>query len=149
MAFAVLVVIVVIRFGFKPSTPDAPAPSIVDAAIANAPIDAADVVPDAMPLPKTPKPIAKRPTTKIIPKPIVPTPVVPHAIPSRPVPVTPAPVGPQCVQPPNPAGCPATEPNINRPCDAEGARCVYGTSCCPPLYVCTDGAFEAWFSHCP
>jgi hypothetical protein len=72
------------------------------------------------------------------------TPVVP------PLPVTPPPPArPGCTHPPNPAGCPVQEPNVNRPCDADGVRCVYGTSCCPPMYVCTNGAFEAWFTSCP
>jgi len=150
LAFTALVVFVVIRFGFKHPSRDAPAPSIADAGIADAPRDAADVVPDAAPLPKKPTP--KRTATKIVPKakpvaakPAVPAPVIPTPAP----PVPPAPVGRQCIQRRNPAGCPATEPNINRPCDAEGVQCVYGTSCCPPMYVCTDGAFEAWLTHCP
>ena len=146
LAFAALVVVVVISFGFKHSQPEAIVPSNVDAAILDAPRDAADIVHDAAPLPKKPTP--QRTATKIAPKstpPAVPASVIPT--PATPVPL--APVGRQCVQPPNPAGCPATEPNINRPCDAEGARCVYGTSCCPPMYVCTDGAFEAWLTHCP
>ena len=147
VAFLALVVFAVVRFGFEHPPPAAPVPSIADAATADAPSDAAIVVHDAAPRSKKPPP--KRTATKIVPKstpgaanPAFPAPVIP-------TPTTPAPVGPQCVPPPNPAGCPATEPNINRPCDTEGARCVYGTSCCPPLYVCTDGAFEAWLSHCP
>jgi len=63
-------------------------------------------------------------------------------------PATPVPVRRQCSPQPNSAGCPINEPNINHPCDTEGVHCVYGTSCCPPVYVCSNGAFEAWFSHC-
>ena len=150
MAFVALVVIVVIRFGFKDPPPVAPVPVIVDAAIADAPSDAAALVQDAPPPPPK-KPPPRRTPTKVAPKPkpvvtkpAVPAPVIPPPTPQ----VTPAPVGRQCVQPPNPAGCPATEPNINRPCDVEGVQCVYGTSCCPFLYVCAGGAFEAWLSHC-
>ncbi len=165
-AFLVLVVVAAVRFGFRDSPPEAPAQPIVDAAVADAPIDAG--APDATPAPKkrapkptrkpTPKPTAKppakppapRPTTKpkpVIPPPVIPTPVIPTPV--IPTPVIPAPVRPRCTQPPNPAGCPATEPNVNRPCDADGVHCVYGTSCCPPVYVCNDGAFEAWFTSCP
>jgi hypothetical protein len=153
IAFAVLVVIVVVRFGFRDPPP--PAQPIADAALSDAPNDAAAVVLDAAPTPKkhAPKPTAKptppRPaptptpkSTPVIPTPEIPTPVVP-------TPVVPTPGRPQCTQPPNPTGCPAREPNVNRPCDAEGVHCVYGTSCCPFVYVCNNGAFEAWFSSCP
>lgn len=148
VAFAVLVVIVIVRFGFRDPPPETPAQPIVDAAVADAPTDAAAVVPGAAPIPKkrVPKPTAKptRPAPKPTPKstPVIPTPVTP-------TPVTPSPVRPQCTPPPNPTGCPAKEPNVNRPCDAEGVHCVYGTSCCPFVYVCSNGAFEAWFSSCP
>ncbi len=161
MAFMVLMTIVAVRFGYRHSLPDAPVQPIVDAAIADAPIDAAVVV-DAAPASKKhpPKPKPKptqtpvwtapkptpKPNPKPTPKPVIPTPVVPTPV--IPPPVIPPPVRPRCTQPANPAGCPATEPNINHPCDIEGVHCVYGTSCCPPIYVCTDGAFEAWFSHC-
>lgn len=153
VAFVVLVVIVVVRFGFKESSPE-PQP-IVDAAIADAPIAAAPVVLDAAPTPKkhapkptpkkhppkpTPTPAAPKPTPK--PTPVIPTP----AIPTPETPTTPG--RPRCTQPPNPVGCPATEPNVNRPCNAEGVHCVYGTSCCPWIYVCNGGVFEARFTHC-
>ncbi|MBL0220232.1 MAG: hypothetical protein IPQ07_40980 [Myxococcales bacterium] len=164
VAFAVLVVIVVIRFGFKDSSPAAPAPPVVDAAIADAPIGDAGVAVDAAAPPKkrAPKPTPKltpksTPTPKLTPK-STPTPTpkptpTPTPIPTptptpRPTP-TPTPGTQRCTQPPNPAGCPAAEPNVNRPCDAEGVHCVYGTSCCPPVYVCNEGVFEAWFTHCP
>ncbi|MBA3504028.1 MAG: hypothetical protein M4D80_26390 [Myxococcota bacterium] len=156
MAFLVLAAVVAVRFGCKDSPPEAPAQPIVDAAVADAPIDAAAVVPDAAPTPKkrapkrtpTRKPIPPRPEPK--PTPFAPTPFVPTPV--VPTPVVPTPVTPpvkRCTQPPNPAGCPAKEPNINRPCDVDGVQCVYGTSCCPPLYVCNNGAFEAWFTSCP
>jgi hypothetical protein len=125
VAFAVLVVVVVIRFGFKDSPPESPARPTIDAASADAPIDDASVIPDAAPAPKKPAP---KPT---------------------PMPVIPTPGRPGCAQPANPTGCPAAEPNVNRPCDAEGVHCVYGTSCCPPVYVCNGGVFEAWLTHCP
>ena len=155
IAFAVLVVIVVVRFGFRDSPPEAPTRPIVDAAVGDAPIDAAAVVPDAAPTPKkrapkpTPKPTPTRPAPKPTPQPTpaIPTPVIPT--PPTPVPVIPTPGKPQCTPPPNPTGCPAKEPNVNRPCDAEGVHCVYGTSCCPFVYVCNNGAFEAWFTTCP
>ena len=153
VAFAVLVVIVVVRFGFKDSSPE-PQP-IVDAAIADAPIDAAAVVLDAAPIPKkhAPKPTPTRATPKhtpkptpkptaVIPAPAIPTPVIPTPL------ISPTPGKPRCTQPPNPASCPASEPNVNRPCDAEGVHCVYGTSCCPWVYVCNGGVFEARFTHC-
>ena len=152
VAFAVLVVIVVVRFGFKESSPAAPAQPIIDAAIADAPIGDAAVVLDAAPSPRkpTPKPTptpkpARPPAPK--PPPVLPPPVLPPPVLPPPAPTTPG--GPGCTQPPNPSGCPAKEPNVNRPCDAEGVHCVYGTSCCPPVYVCNEGVFEAWFSHCP
>jgi hypothetical protein len=151
VAFVVLVVIVVARFGCKDSSPEVPAHPIVDAAIADAPPADAALVLDAAPTPKKPapkptpkKPSPKKPTPK--PTPAIPTPVIPTPV--IPTPVIPTPVRPRCTQPPNPAGCPAAEPNVNRPCDAEGAHCVYGTSCCPPVYVCNGGVFEARFSHC-
>lgn len=141
IAFAVLTVIVAVRFGFRDPPPEPPAQPIVDAAIADAPIDAAAVMVDAAPTPKkhAPKPVAK-------PTPRRPAPESPPAIPT---PVPPTPVRRQCTPPPNPTGCPAKEPNVNRPCDADGVRCVYGTSCCPFEYVCNNGAFEAWFTRCP
>lgn len=149
IAFLVLMVVVAVRCGSKHSVPDAPTQTIVDAAIADAPTDGAAVVLDAAPIPKKhapkprPKPTAKRPVPKLSPPtPVTSTPVIP-------TPVTPTPGRRQCTQPPNPAGCPATEPNVNRPCDAEGVQCVYGTSCCPFVYVCNNGAFEAWFTSCP
>ena len=151
MAFAVLVVIVVVRCGFRDSPPEAPPQPIVDAAIADGPNDAAAVVLDAAPAPKKhapkprPKPTPTRPAPK--PTPVIPTPVIPTPV--LPTPMTPTPAGPRCTHPPNPAGCPAKEPNVNRPCDADGVHCVYGTSCCPFVYVCNNGAFEAWFSSCP
>ena len=151
VAFMVLVVVVAVRFGCKHSPRERSAAPAADAAIADAPVDAAVVVPDAAPTPKKqvakpkpkPKPIPARRDPKPTPKPapVVPTPVVP-------TPVIPTPGRSRCT-PPNPAGCPATEPNVNRPCDADGVHCTYGTSCCPPVYVCTNGAFEAWFTSCP
>ncbi|MEO7092084.1 MAG: hypothetical protein ABI175_02460 [Polyangiales bacterium] len=155
MAFLVLVVVVVVRCGFRDSPPDAPVQPLADAATADPPRDAAVVVPDAAPPPKKrppkPKPRPTRPAAKPTPKP---TPVIPKPTPVTPTPVTPTPVTPtptrpQCTPDPTPRGCPAKEPNVNRPCDAEGVHCVYGTSCCPFVYVCTNGAFEAWFSSCP
>lgn len=150
VAFAVLLVIVVARFGFKDSSPEAPPHTIIDAAIADAPL-ADGALLDAAPTPRKPSPkqtpkksSPKKPTPKptlVSPTPAIPTPV-------SPTPVTPPAVRPRCTQPPNPAGCPTTEPNVNRPCDAEGVRCVYGTNCCPPVYVCKGGAFEAWFTRC-
>ena len=153
VAFAVLVVIVVVRFGFRDPPPETPAQPIVDAAIADASVGAA-VVPDAAPTPKkhapTPTPKRKPIPTRPEPKPTpTPTPVVPTPTPVAPMPVIPTPVKPQCTHPPNPTGCPAKEPNVNRPCDADGVHCVYGTSCCPFVYVCSNGAFEAWFTSCP
>ncbi len=150
VAFAVLVAIVVVRFGFKDPPPDAPAHPIVDAAIADAPVDALAVVLDAGPTPKkhAPRPRAKPTPTRPAPThtqpstPVMPTPVIP-------TPVVPTPGRPQCTHPPNPTGCPAKEPNVNRPCDADGVHCVYGTSCCPFEYVCNNGAFEARFTSCP
>ncbi|MBA3453363.1 MAG: hypothetical protein H0T42_09760 [Deltaproteobacteria bacterium] len=145
IAFAVLMGVVVIRFGFRNSPSTAPEQPIVDAAIADAPIDA--VVPDAAPTSKksAPKPKPRRPATK--PTPVIPTPVIPTPV--IPTPVIPTPFKPRCTPPPNPAGCPAKEPNVNRPCDAEGVHCVYGTSCCPFVYVCNGGVFEARFTSCP
>lgn len=146
VAFAVLVVIVVARFGFPDPPPEVPAQPIVDAAIADAPVDAAPAMLDAAPTPKkrapkrTVKPTPARPAPK--PTPVVPTPVIP-------TPAIPTPARPHCTPPPNPAGCPTKEPNVNRPCDAEGVHCVYGTSCCPFVYVCSDGVFEARFTSCP
>jgi hypothetical protein len=151
VVFAILVVVVVVRYGFRNSAPEMPAQRIVDAAIVDSPVDAAVVVLDAAPPAKkqppkpTPKRSAPKPTPK--PRPLTRTPVTPTPV--TPTPVTPTPTRRGCTQPPNPAGCPATEPNVNRPCDAEGVHCVYGTSCCPPVYVCNNGAFEAWFTRCP
>ncbi len=152
VAFAVLMAIVIVRCGFPDPPPDSPPQLIVDAAIADAPLDAATVVPDAAPAPKkkpTPKPKPARPAPKPTPKPapMFPRPVVPTPV--TPPPVIPTPGRPQCTHPPNPAGCPAKEPNVNRPCDVDGVHCIYGTSCCPFVYVCANGAFEAWFSSCP
>ncbi len=155
VAFAVLMVIVVVRCGFRDPPPEAHAPPMIDAAVADGPNDAAAVAPDAAPMPKkrvpkpTPKPIPKRPVPKptTTPTPVPPTHVTPTPV--TPTPVVPTPAGQRCVPPPNPAGCPAKEPNVNRPCDADGVHCVYGTSCCPFVYVCSNGAFEAWFSSCP
>ncbi|MBL9020336.1 MAG: hypothetical protein JNL83_39500 [Myxococcales bacterium] len=161
LALAVLMVIVVVRCGFRdaPETPDAAAPVIADAAVADAPIDAAAVPTDAPPPPKKrgAKPAAKpaRPAGKpTLPSPPIATPAPVPAAPVTPAPVPPAPVTPapgarQCTHPANPPGCPAKEPNVNRPCDAEGVHCLYGTSCCPFEYVCTNGAFEVWISSCP
>ncbi len=158
MAFFVLMVVVAIRFGFRESPPDEPTQSIVDAAIADAPLDGPIVVPDAAPPPKKqapkPKPKATQPKPKPTPKPtpIAPTPVPPTPViptPLFPSPIAPSPGQPGCRHPANPAGCPAKEPNVNRPCDAEGVQCIYGTSCCPFIYVCKNGAFEAWFQTCP
>jgi hypothetical protein len=151
VAFAILVVVVVVRFGFKDPSPAAPVRPIIDAAIADAPIDDAAAPRDAAPAPKkhaakpTARPTSPRPAPK--PTPVTPTPAIP--MPVVPMPVVPTPGRPGCTQPPNPTGCPAAEPNVNRPCDSEGVHCVYGTSCCPPVYVCNDGVFEAWFTHCP
>lgn len=65
--------------------------------------------------------------------------------------VEPTPAAPKaaCAAKPNPAGCPATEPNINARCKKNGLECTYGTSCCPPLYVCNKLKFEARFQSCP
>jgi hypothetical protein len=95
---------------------------------------------------KKPKP--RKPGSRPEPVPVpVPEPVNEPAAPTIP---TPTPVSPgRCAHAPNPSGCPAAEPNVNRPCDAEGVRCTYGSSCCPIVYVCNGGAFEAWFSTCP
>ncbi len=148
MAFLVLMVVVAVRCGFSDPPSEPPPPPIADAAIADAAIADAAVAPDAAPAPRKPAPKPKpkpaRPPPKPTPKPtvVVPTPVVP-------TPVVPADGTPRCTHPPNPAGCPAKEPNVNRPCDAEGVHCVYGTSCCPFTYVCKGGAFEAWFQSCP
>jgi hypothetical protein len=137
VAFALVVVTVAVRFGFKDPAPP-PAPRMIDAAIADAAIDAPPIVPDAAPPAEkhVVKPAPARPIPKPKPKPVItttPPPVIP--IPGR------------CTAP-NPKGCPATEPNVNRPCDAEGVHCTYGASCCPPIYVCNNGVFEAWFTHC-
>ncbi len=164
VAFAVLVVIVVIRFGFKASSPEAPVQPRADAAIGDALIGDAGVVLDAAPAAPTlnkhatkltpkPKPVpvtrTRTPTPTTPPRPTpTPTPTPTTPPPPRPTP-TPTPSTQGCNQPPNPEGCPAKEPNVNRPCDAEGVHCVYGTSCCPPVYVCNEGVFEAWFTHCP
>lgn len=155
MLFLVLVVAAAVHFGMRSSPPDAPPPSPPNDAqpgVADAPTDAHALVPDAAPPPKkrpakptrpVPKPTRPVPKpTPVTPAPVIPTPVIPS-------PVKPPPVGPGCTHAPNPAGCPAKEPNVNRPCDAEGVHCVYGAGCCPPLYVCHDGAFEAWFTRCP
>ena len=61
----------------------------------------------------------------------------------------PTPATPQCEAKANPPGCPATEPNINARCKKNGLECTYGTSCCPPLYVCNKLKFEARFQSCP
>ncbi|HLL25769.1 MAG TPA: hypothetical protein VK427_26710 [Kofleriaceae bacterium] len=155
-AFLALMVIVAVRFGCRDSSPEVPAqPVIVDAGTSDAPVDAAVMPPDAAPPPKrrtpapVPKPTRKPPRSE--PTPPKPTPPKPPPVrppPKVPPPVVPSPGRPRCL-PANPAGCPATEPNVNRPCDAEGARCVYGPSCCPPIYVCNNGVFEAWFTTCP
>ncbi|MEP6860656.1 MAG: hypothetical protein ABJE66_08560 [Deltaproteobacteria bacterium] len=139
VAFLILVVVVALRCGSRASPPELKRPAIVDAAITDAPIDATAVPVDAAP-------VAKKHATK--PRPVPkPKPVIPIPTSGRPPPVIPPPqVG--CTQPANPAGCPAKEPNINHPCDAEGVHCVYGASCCPPVYVCNDHVFEAWFTHC-
>jgi hypothetical protein len=157
MAFMVLMVVVAVRCGFRHSPPAAPTHVIVDAAVADARIDDAAVVLDAAPVPNkhAPKPAPKPKPTRPLPKPTRPAPEPTRPVPEpTPTPVISTPVIPtpgrrQCTQPPNPAGCPATEPNVNRPCDAEGVQCVYGTSCCPFVYVCNKGAFEAWFTSCP
>lgn len=160
VALVVLVGIVVARFGFKDSSPEVPAHPIVDAAITDAPLADAALALDAAQTPKKPaskptpkkpasRPSPKKPTPKptlVPPTPVLPSPPIPT--PEPPTPVPPTQGRPRCTQPPNPAGCPATEPNVNRPCDAEGAHCVYGTSCCPPVYVCNGGVFEARFTHC-
>ncbi len=155
VAFAILMIVVVVRFGFK--DPPEPRP-IADAAVADAPIDAPVVIVDAAPTQKVPAAKPPPKSTWSAPKPVKPTlvqptPVQPTVVIPRPTPVNPTPVNPsvkpRCTPPKNPAGCPATEPNVNRPCDAEGVHCIYGTSCCPFTYVCKDGAFEAWFSSCP
>jgi hypothetical protein len=142
LAFAILVVVVAVHFGSRDSQQAVPALPLADAAVADAPIDAAPVIPDAAPQPKkrTPKPAPKRPAPK--PAPVIQKPVIPEVV------ITP--LGkPRCTLLPNPSGCPVTEPNVNRPCDAEGVHCVYSASCCPIVYVCNHGAFEAWFSRCP
>lgn len=133
----------------RSTSPDAPVP-VRDASVDGAPIvmvvDAPnfDAPLDAPPGRKKPP---RRGTPDARPAPVR-TPVdAPPAVPP-PLP-TPTPVAPgRCVHT-NPAGCPAAEPNVNRPCDAEGVRCIYGTSCCPIVYVCNGGAFEAWFQTCP
>ncbi|MEO8550498.1 MAG: hypothetical protein ABI678_11015 [Kofleriaceae bacterium] len=145
VAFAILVVVVAVRFGFKDSAHEVPTQPIVDAAIADAPLDAPPVPLDAAPAPKKQPP---RPTARPAPKPR-PKPTPEIATPVLPKPVFPPPPGRACTQPPNPQGCPTTEPNVNRPCDADGVHCVYAGGCCPIVYVCHDGAFEAWFTRCP
>jgi hypothetical protein len=157
VAFAILVVITVVRFGFRDPSPEAPLQPIADAPISDGPTSAAPVAPDASPTPTkpAPKPKPKRPAPKptpVKPTPVKPTPVIPTPVmptPETPTPEIPTPGKPRCTHPPNPAGCPAKEPNVNRPCDADGVHCVYGTSCCPFEYVCNNGAFEAWFTSCP
>ena len=167
LALAVLMVIVVVRCGFRDDSPapDASVPPLADAAIADAPSEAASAVRDAAPPPtqrvpkpgaKPPRPAPKRPQPAPKPTPTPPpaitTPLTPPPEPPAPRPPAPQPTAPgsrQCIHPPNPAGCPAKEPNVNRPCDAEGVHCVYGTSCCPFEYVCKGGAFEVWITSCP
>ena len=153
VALAVLMVIVIARCGFNDSSPEPP--PIADAGSVGPSIDATVAVLDAaLPASKTePKRIRTRPAPKpkpapAKPKPAPPAPVIPT--PAIPPPVIPTPADkPRCTHPPNPAGCPTREPNVNRPCDAEGVHCVYGASCCPFVYVCTGGAFEAQFTQCP
>jgi hypothetical protein len=55
-----------------------------------------------------------------------------------------------CPPKPLPKGCPAEEPNVNRPCDKKGVQCIYVAGCCPsPVYVCNKkGRFEARFQRC-
>jgi hypothetical protein len=80
----------------------------------------------------TPAPAAVSPATTDAPQPTTPT------------------SEPACPLKPLPKGCPATEPNVNRPCDAKGVECVYAAGCCPsPVYVCNKkGRFEARFQRC-
>ncbi|MDQ3370296.1 MAG: hypothetical protein M3680_33170, partial [Myxococcota bacterium] len=59
-----------------------------------------------------------------------------------------APVAPTCASHPNPAACPATEPNVNGTCKTNGIACMYAASCCGPLYVCVKHVFEARFTSC-
>lgn len=80
-------------------------------------------------------------------------PVAPASDPTK-VPVAPKetplshPVAPACAPPVLAKGCPATEPNVNQPCAPKGLQCSYGPSCCPPVYVCNKGVFEAHFTRC-
>ncbi|MBA3394382.1 MAG: hypothetical protein H0T89_17180 [Deltaproteobacteria bacterium] len=67
----------------------------------------------------------------------------------RVTPAAPKPAARTCAAKPNPAGCPASEPNIAAPCTKKGLECTYGTSCCPPVYVCNQRQFEAHFQSCP
>jgi hypothetical protein len=51
----------------------------------------------------------------------------------------------------NPKGCPATEPNVNRPCAPKNIECIYDTNCCHSItYVCAKNLhFEAHVQRCP
>src|SRR5512143_1929359 len=75
--------------------------------------------------------------------------VAPHPVDAPPPPDAP-PDAPRC-PPQNPKGCPAAEPNVNRPCDAKGVECVYDDSCCHQItYVCAKNKhFEAHVQRCP
>ncbi len=87
---------------------------------------------------------APRTTAKASPRvaPVAPVgPVAPKSL-------DPAKPAKRCAKP-NPAKCPAAEPNINGTCSKVGLECMYGDSCCPPLYVCTRHGFEARFVSCP
>lgn len=147
VAFVILMVLVVVRCGFRHAPPERPAQPIADAPSADAAVDSAPVEVDAAPPPKPHAP--KRPARPTRPPSKPPVTSPPKVVPVIPTPVIPPPVRPRCTHPANPGGCPALEPNINHPCDAEGVHCVYGPSCCPPVYVCNEGVFEAWFTHCP
>ena len=59
------------------------------------------------------------------------------------------PDAPRC-PPQNPKGCPAAEPNVNRPCDVKAVECVYDDNCCHEItYVCAKNKhFEAHIQRC-
>jgi len=151
MVFVAFVAVLVGVARPRATPPDVPVP-VRDAAVDG---PASVVIADAprVDAPPATTPVRKKPRRRGAPEsPPDPVPVVPAPIdaqPAAPPLPTPTPVAPgRCVHT-NPAGCPSAEPNVNRPCDAEGVRCIYGTSCCPIVYVCNGGAFEAWFQTCP
>jgi hypothetical protein len=78
----------------------------------------------------------------------------PHAESRRPPPPPPPPDAPpdapSCPVV-NPKGCPATEPNVNRPCAPKNIECIYDSNCCHWVtYVCAKNLhFEAHIQRCP